>query len=194
MSDDWETFEIENSTVKKVNIAGWQQDYLGETDYCTSTEKNDTASQLGGGKGFWIRRRNFGGSQPQPGSSPRSWNAFEGYQRFRQKTPSPGRSPLGPICLWACLINIQSAAVEFKTIQSGDCFHRFRMVAHLDKPKIPLLSSVTVRDDINPLHGSVFFKQRTEHIFRCRDTEVAYTDLLHTFGPSSTTSDNNLRL
>ena len=36
------------------------------------------------------------------------------------------------------------------------------------------MSRITIRDDINPLNGSALFKQRTEHVFRCRITEITY--------------------
>ena len=37
-------------------------------------------------------------------------------------------------------------------------------------------------DDVDTLDRAVFFKERTEHVFRCRKTQIPDEDLLHTFG------------
>jgi hypothetical protein len=37
-------------------------------------------------------------------------------------------------------------------------------------------------DDVDTLDKAVFFKERTEHVFPCRKTQIPDEDLLHTVG------------
>jgi hypothetical protein len=85
----------------------------------------------------------------------------------------------GPICLRTGLIDDQRSVFELPTIQSGDCFRCFSIVRHFDESETTWLSGFTIGDDINPLHGSVLFKKRTDNGFRCRKTQIPNIDFLH---------------
>jgi hypothetical protein len=77
-----------------------------------------------------------------------------------------------PIRLRTSFIHVQRSAFEVPTIQSVDCFQGFTIIRHFDKSKTTWLSRFTISDDIDTLHGSMLFEERTENGFRCCKTQI----------------------
>src|ERR1051325_1595930 len=83
------------------------------------------------------------------------------------------------VFLGTSFVNLDCSAIQFLPVQSGDCTLRFIVDAHLDKPKTPGSSGVTVGDNTHTLNGSVWFKQRSNGFFGRPKAEVSYENVFH---------------
>jgi hypothetical protein len=78
-------------------------------------------------------------------------------------------------------VDVQRSAANFFPIHGVNCAIALRIVRHLDKGKPSGLTRITVGDDIYTVHAAVRFKQRTDVLFGCAETQVSNKNILHLF-------------
>ena|SRR6266404_2683669 len=89
-------------------------------------------------------------------------------------TTAPGTA----LRLRTCFVYIQSASPYLRAVQRCDCLFTILSARHLDKPKAPGTSSITVGHDRDTIDLSIRFEQLAQFVFRRVEIQVSNKDVL----------------
>lgn len=81
------------------------------------------------------------------------------------------------IFLRTCFVNVQSATVQFRSVECVDGAITFCIHAHFHKAKAARLASFAICYDADTVHGPVCFKQGPKGIFGRPEAEVSHKNI-----------------
>jgi hypothetical protein len=83
--------------------------------------------------------------------------------------------------LGTSFIDVQRATFEIRAIQAGNRAVGFVGVAHFHKRKTAGAAGITIRYQIDTIHGSIPFKHGTDRRIGGGKIQIAYENILHFF-------------